>query len=158
MPLSLQKFRALDATKKIIPILMLVLASADASAGIEWTSIGSAQDQEVTYYLDFQSFHKQGHTVTAWELMDFNSPQQFKGNSVSYLSSTLLMEFDCDKTQSRILTFNMYAGPMGTKDIVYTANFPSADWKPIPPESMEKQLWDSACVKSLFSILKSLSP
>ena len=128
--------------------LMLALVSASAMAkGPEWIWIGSGREHAVEYYLDFQSFHKQGQYVTVWELMDFETPQEFKGADWKYLSSKLQVEFDCNERQSRYLSVHYYAGTMGSNNIVYSVNFPSAPWVPIPSNSVEKELWNSACVK-----------
>ena len=140
---------------KLLLTLMLALVSTSAMAKTraehEWTSIGTGigtdNDQEVTYYLDFQSFHKQGQNVTVWELMNFETPQELNAAKGKYLSSKLQIEFDCNKRQSRILSFYMYAGMMGSEDIVYSASFPSSPWEPVPSDTIEKELWNSACVK-----------
>ena len=141
---------------KLLLTLMLALVSTSAMARgakvkHEWTSIGTGigtgSEQEVTYYLDFQSFQKQGQNVTVWELMNFETPQELNAAKGKYLSSKLQIEFDCNKRQSRILSFYMYAGMMGSQDIVYSANFPSSAWEPVPPDTIEKELWNSACVK-----------
>jgi hypothetical protein len=140
---------------KLLLTLMLALVSTSAMAKTrakhEWTSIGTGigtgSEQEVTYYLDFQSFNKQGQNVTVWELMNFETPQVLNAAKGKYLSSKLQIEFDCNKMQSRILSFYMYAGMMGSEDIVYSANFPSSPWEPVLPDTIEKELWSSACVK-----------
>jgi len=116
-------------------------------SGHSWTSIGSGREHDVNYYLDFQSFKKQGQKVTVWELMDFNTPQVFKGANWKFLSSQLQIEFDCDERQSRVLSLFVYTGNMATNDMVYSAIFPSAPWESVPPDSVEKELWNSACVK-----------
>jgi hypothetical protein len=135
-------------TARLLLTLMLALVSTSAMArGTEWTWIGEGREHAVDYYLDFQSFHKQGQYVTVWELMDFEIPQEFKGADWKYLSSKLQIEFDCNERQSRYLSVYYYAGAMGSDNMVYSASFPSATWQPIPPESVEKQLWNSACVK-----------
>jgi hypothetical protein len=128
--------------------LMLALVSTGAMArGTDWTWIGEGREHAVDYYLDFQSFYKEGQYVTVWELMDFEIPQEFKGADWKYLSSKLQIEFDCNERQSRYLSVYYYAGAMASDTMVYTASFPSATWQPIPTESVEKQLWNSACVK-----------
>jgi hypothetical protein len=131
-------------------VLALVSASAmakGASTDHQWTWIGSGREHAVNYYLDFQSFHKQGQYIIVWELMDFDTPKEVKGADWKYLSSKLEIEFDCNERQSRYLSVYYYAGPMGSNNIIYSANFPSASWEPIPPDSAEKELWNSACVK-----------
>lgn len=137
---------------RLLLTLMLALVSASAmakggSASQEWTWIGSGREHAVEYYLDFQSFDKHGQYVTVWELMDFEMPQEFKGADWKYLSSKLQVEFDCNERQSRYLSVYYYAGTMGSNNMVYSANFPSAPWEPIPSNSVEKALWNSACVK-----------
>lgn len=128
--------------------VMLVLVSTSAMAkGNVWVWIGTGREHAVDYYLDFQSFHKRGQNVIAWELMDFETPRELDGATGRYLSSKLQMEFDCNHRQSRILSLYMYTGIMGTEDIIYSANFPSAPWKPVITGSVEKELWNSACVK-----------
>jgi hypothetical protein len=134
-----------DAMKNILLFLMLAFVSTSAMA--KWTAIGDSSDFPITYYLDFETIHKHGQRVSVSELMDFEAPQELNGNAGRYLSSTLKIEFDCNEKQSRILSFHMYAGNMASKDIVYSAKFPSARWEPIPPNSVTKDLWNSACVK-----------
>jgi Surface-adhesin protein E len=130
--------------KRILITLMFALVSTSAMA--RWIAIGDGRDFPVTYYLDFETVHKQGQYVYVLELMDFDTPQEFKGAAWVYLSSILRIQFDCNEKQSRILSFRMYAGQMGTKENVYSANFPSAPWEPVPPDSVTKELWNSACV------------
>ena len=115
--------------------------------GHTWTSVGSGREHAVTYYLDFQSFQQQGQKVTVWELMDFDKPQEFKGANWKFLSSQLQIEFDCDARLSRVLSLSVYKGNMATVEMVYSADFPSPPWESIPPDSVEKVLWNSACVK-----------
>jgi len=131
--------------KKLLLTLLLALASTGALA--DWTSIGESRDYPIMYYLDFSTIHKQGQNVTVWELMDFETPQGLKGSAEKYLSSTLQIEFDCDKRQSRILSLNMFAGNMGSEKNIYSAGFPSATWELVPPDSVTKELWNSACIK-----------
>ena len=122
---------------------MITLSCTSAMA--QWTGIGDGRDFPVTYYLDFKTIQKQGQYVNVMELMDFDTPQKFKGAAWEYLSSVLRIEFDCNERQSRILSFHMYTGKMGTKDMVYSASFPAASWEPVPPGSVTKELWNSAC-------------
>lgn len=133
--------------KRILLAVMLVLASTSAMAGgNNWTAIGDGRDFPVSYYLDFKTIQKQGQYVNVLELMDFDTPQEFKDAAWVYFSSVLRIEFDCKNKQSRILSFRMYAGKMATKDMVYSASFPSATWEPVPPGSVTKELWNSACL------------
>ena len=143
-PCSSNKYSG-NILKILLPTLLLSLASTGALA--DWTSIGESRDFPITYYLDFKSVHKQGQSVTVWELMDFDTPQGLKGSGDKYLSSTLEMEFDCNERQSRILSLNMFAGNMGMGKNIFSASFPSAPWEPVPPVSVTKELWNSACVK-----------
>lgn len=124
---------------------MLVLVSKSAAA--EWTAIGDGRDFPVTYYLDFKTIDKRGQNVKVWELMDFDTPQEFKGSAWKYLSSRLQIEFNCIERESRILVFYLYEGNMASKDIVYSAKFPTAAWEIVPPDSVTKELWNNACVK-----------
>jgi hypothetical protein len=114
---------------------------------LKWTTIGTGDVQSVSYYLDFQSISKRGQKVTVWELLDFEAPQKVGETGEKYLSSKLQIEFDCDLRKSRILSLYLYAGMMGSKDVVYSKSYPSSSWEPVPPDSVEKELWNSACVK-----------
>jgi Surface-adhesin protein E len=134
-----------DAMKKLILTLMLALLCTNAIAG--WTPIGDGRDFPVTYYLDFKTVHRQRQYVYVWELMDFDTPQEFNGAAWKYLSSKLQVEFDCIKKESRILVFYLYEGNMASTKIVYSASFPSAPWEAVPSDSVAKDLWNSACVK-----------
>ena len=131
--------------KKLFPTLILALISTSAMA--EWTVIGDGRDFPVTYYLDFKTINKQGQNVKVWELMNFDTPQEFKGTTWKYLSSRLQIEFDCVKRESRILAFYLYAGNLASNEIVYSAKFPTAPWELVPPDSVTKELWNSVCVK-----------
>ena len=130
-------------------IVLVNIAAIDngVAAPQEWTAVGTGHDQEVAYYLDFQSMRKRGQNVTVWELLDFDAPQMVGESKEQYLSSKLRIEFDCDLRQSRILSLYLYAGSMGSKRVVYSKTYPSAAWEFVPTDSVEKELWNSACVK-----------
>jgi hypothetical protein len=137
---------------KLLLSLVIVLATFGAmdngtAATSGWTAIGTGHDQEVAYYLDFQSIRKRGQKVTVWEMLDFDAPQMVGESRQKYLSSKLHIEFDCDLRKSRILSLYLYEGRMGSKRIVYSKSYPLSVWALVPSDSVEKELWNSACVK-----------
>jgi len=137
---------------KFLLSMVIVLATFAAmgngvAATQEWTAIGTGRDQAVAYYLDFQSMRKRGQKVRVWELLDFDAPQMVGESKDKYLSSKLQIEFDCDLRQSRILSLYLYEGSMGSKRVVYSKSYASSAWEHVPSDSVEKELWNSACVK-----------
>jgi len=130
-------------------IVLVTFAAIDngTAATQEWTAIGTGNHEAVAYFLNFQSIRKRGQKVRVWELLDFDAPQMVGESKEKYLSSKLQIEFDCGLRQSRILSLYLYAGSMGSKRVVFSKSYPSAIWEPVPPDSVEKELWNSACVK-----------
>ncbi len=127
--------------KKLLLIVLLAVVSSSAMA--EWVAIGTADG--TIYYANPNTIRKSGNKVKMWMLFDFNAVRETEGDK--YLSSKAQYEYDCKEEQKRILYFSWHSENMGRGDVVYIADEPKKNWRPVAPESISKSLWKIACGK-----------
>lgn len=107
---------------------------------LRWSKFSSTSDSAL--YIDFSSLHKNGNLVKVWEMLDWAKP---KGNA---LSMKILQKFDCDDDRLVFLGFTSYSKNMGKGDVVSSKyKLESADWKPVMPDSNQKNELDTICAK-----------
>lgn len=128
---------------KILFTIVIVLFSLHVRAG--WDLIYS--DKELSSYLDFSSFRKNGDYLRIWHLLSFTSPQNISDTSSS--SVEVLWEIDCEGDRSRNLSSIWHADTMGRGSINHSSFFPT-DWKINSPQTLSKHLWFVMCAKSFI--------
>jgi hypothetical protein len=146
MPFSIRPSRCLPLTYCSgfwLLITLLVLSSVPAHA--EWVAIENQYQSpgRQTVYVDPHTIRREGHLVTMWQLIDFNTMQG--GRSPTRFSSTKIQkEFDCAEKRLRVLGLTDFWGNMGTGEATGAA-IGGGHWTPVEPESLNHALWTVAC-------------
>jgi hypothetical protein len=129
------------AMRKVI--LMMLLAVVSSNAVAEWVAV--THNKTVFVYADPATIRKAGNMVKMWELIDFKTVQLPDKNK-PYMSIKYQLEFDCNKEQSRILTYYAYSGNMGGGEMAGFSSNPDK-WEPVVPDAASEFLWQTACGK-----------
>ena len=136
--------------KRLLLLTLLVLSSGSAYG--EWEkAIGDGENavagEPVKYsmYIDPDTIRHKENLVNRWELFDFNRIQTFGGKS--YLSKTVLAEYDCAEEQHRFLAIAYYSLEMGHGVVVYRDERGPSRWMPVITGSVGQALWNLACGK-----------
>ncbi len=124
-------------------ILMMILAVVSSSAAADWVQI-TGDDTSFTAYADPASIHRAGNRVKMRSLLDFKTADKL--GSTPYMSQIEQQEYDCKKEQMRTLALNFYSGNMGEGETVYSDTDPDK-WRRIIPDSIDEDLWETACRK-----------
>ena len=140
--------------KRLLLITLLLLSSGSAYG--EWVkAIGDGEKEVagepvkytmyVDRFIDPDTIRHKESLVKRWELFDFNRVQTFGGKS--YLSKTLLAEYDCAEEQHRFLAVAYYSLEMGQGVVVYKNEHQPSRWMPVMPDTVGQALWKLACGK-----------
>ena len=124
-------------------ILMMLLAVSSSNAVAEWVEVGGNKD--TTAYADLATIHKAGDRVKMWELFDFKTARKLS-NGELVMSMRGQVEYDCKEEQSRKLLVSYHSGNMGRGETV-RAESDTRKWMPVPPETLVKTMWKTACGK-----------
>ena len=134
-----------------LSLITLLLLSSGSAYG-EWEkAIGDGENVvagepvKYTMYIDPDTIRQKESLVKRWELFDFNRIQTFGGKS--YLSKTLLAEYDCAEEQHRLLAVAYYSLEMGQGVVVYKNEHQPSRWMPVMPGTVGQALWKLACGK-----------
>ena len=132
-------------------IILLLLSSKSASYG-EWVkaipdgeNAVAGEPVKYTMYIDPDTIRHKESLVKRWELLDFNRIQTFGGKS--YLSKTVLAEYDCAEEQHRFLAIAYHSLEMGHGEVVYRDEHGPSRWMPVIADSVGQALWKLACGK-----------
>ena len=118
---------------------LALLASNIAAA--EWKP--SVTGHNLTGYVDPDSIRKHGDGATMRVLVDYKT-HPFDGNNLPYLSTLMLVEYDCKVARFRALETTSFAGHMATGHRPYISHEPGA-WKPVTTKTIQDTLWNIAC-------------
>ena len=95
-----------------------------------------------TDYIDPSMIKRSGKMVRIWFLFDSKAEQSLLDKS--FLSSKSLFEFDCKSEKMRTLSKVLYAGKMGSGEVIFgTSN--SSNWQKVVPITLAKTRWEFAC-------------
>ncbi len=89
---------------------------------------------------------KKGDRATIVSLVDLRKATAL-GDGREFLSWETQYEFDCRKTQSRVIAASMYSGNMGEGEVTDSIVYEAPEWKAIPKGSNGEALWKLACGK-----------
>ena len=131
--------------KQLLLITFLVLSSSPAYA--EWILIDNGKPG-MTIYVNPDTIHRTGDRVKMWELFDFKKPEKMAGEP--HLSFKMHSEYDCTKEGKREGKVTFFSGNMGRGKVVYR-NSAEHEWEPVPPGSVNHDLWEFACGKGQSS-------
>jgi hypothetical protein len=125
----------------MIMVPLLLLSSGPAYA--EWLWIDKGKPG-MTIYVNPDTIHRKGNLVKMWELFDFETSQKMAGDP--HLSFKLHSEYDCTEGRKRGVATTFFSGNMGRGKVVYR-NSAEHEWEPVPPGSVNHDLWKFACSK-----------
>jgi len=116
-------------------------ALVDASA---WVKI--IEDQTKTVYASAAPVEKVADRVTVLSMVDLKKTSKLSDGK-EFLSWQTQYEFDCNTMQSKMIAAAMYAGNMGSGEVVGSVVYESPSWQIISAESNGVVLWKRACGK-----------
>jgi len=138
---------------RLLLILLLFLSSGPAYA--EWMWIDDKAKDGMTTYANPDSIRRKGDLVKMEVLFDFRTAEHVA--DTTHLSFMTQDEYDCTEGRSRRLAGTFFSGNMGSGKVVYN-NSTKDKWKPVPPESVNHDLWKVACGKGQSSRGAPASP
>jgi len=121
----------------------LLLAVVSSSAMADWVELGSTPNG--TLYAE-PAIRMDGDRPKLWALNDFKTPQAFY-EGTTFLSQKMQYEYDCMKSQYRLVYFSAYSGSMAEGEVV-DFNIVPGEWQSIPPETGVEVTWKFACRKA----------
>ena len=129
-------------TRLLLITLLILLWSGPAYA--EWVIVSINGEAGVTVFVDPDTIWRKGDMVTMWELRNFKTVRT--AADTAYLSTKTQTEFDCAEERMRMLEFSMFAGNMGSGDVVLE-KADEEKWEPVAPGTVNQALWKRACAK-----------
>ena len=117
------------------------LALLSLSAAAEWQLVGSNSQAGLTVYVDTVSKVTDGSLVKMWNLSDYQFPNE-RGRK----SEKIQYEYDCQASNTRMLTAIGYSGNMGDGSLVFNVST-TQDWRPVPPDTSIFERWKLDCKK-----------
>jgi hypothetical protein len=128
---------------KKLTLLLLLIVSTNVLA--EWTSVGSNDNGNITFYIDYGTLKKKGNKMKIWTLINYKIVQKLE--SYSYLSSLSHEEYDCEEETVRTLDSYRYSEEMKQGDIVLSSTNIKEEPFSIIPESVYDFKFKIACSK-----------
>jgi hypothetical protein len=125
----------------MIMVPLLLLSSGPAYA--EWIWIDNDKPG-MTIYVNPDTIQRKGDLVKLWELFDFKTAEHVA--DTSHLSFKMHSEYDCIEGRKRGLAMTSFSGNMGRGKVVHSYS-PEHKWEPVPPGSVNHDLWKFACGK-----------
>ena len=110
----------------------------------EWTLIYESPDSGSRYYanlLDIKTI-KKFSKLRLWTVEDFNTLQ--KVANYQYLSVKSFAEFDCKKSQIRIMGYSLYQENMAKGKVIFSKGTPF-NWEKINKNTMNDVYLKIAC-------------
>ncbi len=104
-------------------------------------------NDESTMYLDRETIRKNGDIVKMWEMRDYSSYQEFKGEK--YKSAKIHKVFDCKSETHATSALFYYSDVSGSGSTILSNARLEKDWEwnPIIPETIGQVVWKIACGK-----------
>ena len=127
-----------------LPTLFLGLLLAQP-VWAEWTELGAPDG--LTHYMDHETVRKTESGRRAWFLYNFKAARELQPKK-TFLSSTVLMEFDCSGERYRGLQWTAYSGNMGQGNVV-SAGSDVSGWEVVTPNTIAVKQALAACAVSL---------
>lgn len=123
-------------------LLILLLAAVSSHAIAEWINI-STNDNGSATYADPTTIQKSGDLTKMWILFDYRKAIIESGDKI--MSIKKHEEYDCNKSQARLLHISKHSGRFTEGKVVYVNDIPYNEWIPVVPSSISKDLWKYAC-------------
>ena len=123
-------------------ILILLLTTISSHAIAEWINI-STNSNVSTIYVDPATIQKLGDRTKMWILFDYRKAIIESGDKI--MSIKKREEYDCNKSQARLLYISKHSGRFTEGKAVYVNEIPYNEWIPVIPSSISEDLWRYAC-------------
>lgn len=123
-------------------ILILLLTTISSHAVAEWINI-SANSNVSTIYVDPATIQKSDDRTKMWILFDYRKAIIESGDKI--MSIKKREEYDCNKSQARLLYISKHSGRFTEGKAVYVNDIPYNEWIPVIPSSISEDLWRYAC-------------
>ena len=123
-------------------ILILLLATVSSHAVAEWINI-STNSNGSAIYADPTTIQKSGDRTKMWVLFDYRKVIIESGDKI--MSVKKYEEYDCNKSQARLLFISKHSGRFTEGKVVYVNDIPYNEWIPVVPGSTPEDLWRYAC-------------
>ena len=123
-------------------ILILLLTTISNHAVAEWINI-SANSNVSTIYVDPATIQKSDDRTKMWILFDYRKAIIESGDKI--MSIKKREEYDCNKSQARLLYISKHSGRFTEGKVVYVNDIPYNEWIPVIPSSISEDLWEYAC-------------
>lgn len=119
-----------------------LLAVSCAAAKAEWTQAYAGDGY--TSYFDAATIHRDGDLATLAQLHDLKSPGTLLDRP--FRSQRAQLEYDCKDARVRMRAMALYAGPMGTGEMIESDDS-VGEWKAVAADSMNHEFLKIACGK-----------
>ena len=123
-------------------ILILLLTTISSHAIAEWINI-STNSNVSTIYVDPATIQKLDDRTKMWILFDYRKAIIESGDKI--MSIKKREEYDCNKSQARLLYISKHSGRFTEGKVVYVNDIPYNEWIPVIPSSISEDLWRYAC-------------
>ncbi len=123
-------------------ILILLLATVSSHAVAEWINI-STNSNGSAIYADPTTIQKSGDRTKMWVLFDYRKAIIESGDKI--MSVKKYEEYDCNKSQARLLYLSKHSGRFAEGKVVYVNDIPYNEWIPVVPSSIPEDIWRYAC-------------
>lgn len=121
-------------------LLSLCLA---ATAFAQWRQLG--RNEDVRIFLNDREVQREGDRARMWQLYDYVAAQWMGAQVI--LSMKHLVEYDCARRKSRVISAIAYSDPLAEGRVVASENAPDAEWQDVPPGGSPEKIWQIACGK-----------
>ena len=123
-------------------ILILLLFTVNNSALAEWINISTAKNGS-SIYADPTTIQKSGNRTKMWVLYDHRKAIIDSGDKI--MSIKKYEEYDCKKSQYRLLYLSKHSGRFTEGKVVYINDIPYNEWIPITHGTIPEDLMRYAC-------------
>ena len=123
-------------------ILILLLTTISSHAISEWINI-STNSNVSTIYVNPATIQKLDDRTKMWILFDYRKAIIESGDKI--MSIKKREEYDCNKSQARLLYISKHSGRFTEGKAVYVNEIPYNEWIPVIPSSISEDLWRYAC-------------
>ena len=123
-------------------ILILLLTTISSHAVAEWINI-STNSNVSTIYVNPATIQKLDDRTKMWILFDYRKAIIESGDKI--MSIKKREEYDCNKSQARLLYISKHSGRFTEGKVVYVNDIPYNEWIPVIPSSISEDLWRYAC-------------
>jgi hypothetical protein len=127
-------------------LLFFLLFLSNTSHANNWVLSGSSSNEEVMYYVDYESARIINKQIEYWSVFNYNFPPTYQ--SQNYFSRVQKGLLDCGKREILTTYVILYSERFGKGSIVASVPPPSDNqWAPIPPNALANKSSEQLCKK-----------